>query len=432
MTGLALYPHQQDLVDEFARGANPSAVLLRAPVGVGRSTALAAVALERARAGDLVLLVAPSALIAQWIEQFAASLDEPVVIRTPSDVRLLVEEPGWAWPDNGIILMSMSALRAPVVQKVLEPLRPSLAVIDEGRGHLGASISDSLATLAQRADRVLVAGGSDEGQWLDSPEIRSWHGPLRSADGEVLGPAVNARVVDYPSLKKEVDLAHAARRLLARMRAPVSMLGQTRPSMQAAMLTVVRRLESPEQLPLMEEDGQRELPFDAGWYRSVERELVENCWDLLDQLDDLPDDPRLTAVESEVARATSEGRPVMVVAERVAEIEYLAAALDGKVQVILSVTGSTTQPERSDRMRKLVTGAVVIATAAALGGVPPLPDGTMAILYATPRDDENVRNWLPLSPTAKGIEAVLLKASPSMTPRDDLVEEIAAGLGRHH
>jgi hypothetical protein len=148
---------------------------------------------------------------------------------------------------------------------------------------------------------------------------------------------------------------------------------------------------------------------------------------MLDGLDDLPPDGRLLAVLEEVRSAFNDGLPVVVSADLVQEVDYLAAAMESNGLPVSIATASMRSAERLKAAENLQPGTVLLVTAPFFSDMQrPLPNGTRSLWFNPPRTRRQVQRRLGLGMRSRDVLIVLFKAEPPVTPADEIVENLVA------
>lgn len=427
-----LLPHQLALVQEYRSGSAPHVVALDAPPGSGKSLALAMIAAERAAAGGLVIVVLPSRLLVSQMTQLLghAGASPVVIYATPADFRLAFDTDATPWPESGLVICSSSVIRSPLATKALTTTSPSLLVLDDVADSRRSDLGKWLRALANRARQVIFTGRSTDAGFADS-ETRRWTFPLMDSGGQLVRPEFSVRVHEYPGNQAEAELVREAIELLDQA---IELLGQppphfsrqflTRTGIQFALLDRIRRLEDPEQISLQETERD-ELESERARSQVPDRRAIETIWRMLDRFDDLPPDERLLAATEETRSAFDQGRPVVIVTGLAQEVDYLAAAIGSHELPVSIVTSSTPLEERLNAAEALRNGHVLVVTGSFFADMQrTLPDNTRSLWFMPPSTRRQIQRRLGLGMSSHGVEIVLFRAVPPVTPADELVQRL--------
>lgn len=268
-----LLPHQRRLVEEYRSGSAPRVVALDAPPGTGKSVALAAIAAGRAAEGGLVMVVTQPILVQQWAHLVGDFGVVPSAVYTSvADFRLAIDTDTALWPDSGVVILGYSVARAPIAAKLLLAASPSLLVVDDVTVSASSELGRSLNALADRAAQVIFTGARSNA-WFPPHETRRWTYPLSNSMGQRLTPRLEVRIRDYEGDQAEAEAVRQVREILRQAEYPPQNALFTRPAFQSALLSLVRRLEASEPLPLSEEDA-AESEVELGIPASIVRKVT--------------------------------------------------------------------------------------------------------------------------------------------------------------
>ena len=423
----SLLPHQLALVEEYRSGSAPRVVQLDAPVGSGKSYALAVIAAERATAGDLVIMVLPHASLVMQMTHLLSQTDASptAVYATPAEFRLALDKGTSPWPDSGIVICNASVIRSPLAAKTLANISPSLLAVDDVTASESSELGRSLQALADRAHRVIFTGRR-VGAWYPASDIRRWTFPLIDREGRQVAPEFSVRVHEYPGDPSEAELVREAIGSLRQLTSDVPNLFFTRTAIQSALLNQVRKLENPEESSL--QNVTEEQPkMERDLFQAPDPRTIAAIWRLLDDFDDLPPDGRLLATIEETRSALGQGRPVVILAGLTQEVDYLAAAVDSYGLPVSTATASMRLERRLSATENLRMGTVLVATSAFFTDMQqPLLNGTLYLWFNPPSTRRQAMRQLGLGMSSHDIEIVLFKALPPVTPADELVERLEA------
>jgi hypothetical protein len=425
-----LLPHQLALVEEYRSGSAPQVVELNAPVGAGKSYTLAVIAAERAAAGVLVIVVLPHmALVAQWTQLLdQIGISPTAVYANTADFRLALDKGALLWPDPGLVVCTSSVIKSPLAAKTLVNTSPSLLVVDDVAAPGSSEVGRSLRALATRAHQLIFTGRRANALFPAS-DMRRWTFPLVDREGQPVAPEFSVRVHEYPGNLAEAELVRKAIEFFGQLPSIIPNLFLTRTAIQSALLNGVQKLENPELSSRQETDQEPEAElalFEApDRPEAPDRRMIDAIWKLLDEFDDLPPDGRLLAAIEEARSAFGQRRPVVIVTGLVQEVDYLAAAIDSHGLPVSTVTAGMRTEERLSAAENLRTDNILVVTSAFFTDMlRPLPDGTRNIWFNPPKTRRQAQQRLGLGMSSHGVEIVLLRAVPPVTPADELVERL--------
>jgi hypothetical protein len=421
-----LFPHQRRLVDEYRSGAAPRVVALIAQPGLGKTRAVAVIAADRAKVGGLVIIVTPPVLVRQWAQEVRDAGAAPVsMYAKPADLRLALEKQAAAWPPSGIVICSSSVVGTPLAARTLHGISPSLFVADELRFSATSDTGRSLRALSDTADQAIfidIRPNATANAWYPAHEDRRWTLPLAEAEGRNVRSHLSVRTHQYTGDPVEAEIVRNALEVLESARYPYRHQLLTRPAIQSALLSLVRRLQEPRQAAPKEV----EIEPERLWVPKLDSSAAEIAWQLLDRFDELTQDGRLLAVMQETRSAIDDQRPVIIVTELPDEADYVAAALGRDAELTPVVTARMTFEESLVAVESLRAGEILVVTApvslASTKGN--LPDRILNIWFAAPSAGWRLQEWLGAATLRSTIEVALLKAVPPVTPADLFVDQM--------
>ena len=252
-----LLPHQVALVEEYRSGSAPQVVRLDAPVGAGKSRALAVIAAERGLAGALVVVVVPNTLLVnQMILQLSEAGAPPAVYTTPAEFRLALGKNRALWPDSGVLVCTASVIRSPLATNALKNTSPpSLLIVDDVTATGYSDLGRALQALATRAHQIIFTDKRAEALFPPA-EVRTWTFPLIDSEGQLIAPEFSVLVHEYPGDPAEAELVREAIQFLRKVPYLIPSHLFTRTAIQSELLKYARSLEKPEQLSLQEAEDE--------------------------------------------------------------------------------------------------------------------------------------------------------------------------------
>jgi hypothetical protein len=368
-------------------------------------------------------MVMPRLLVPQAGELVAEFGDMfPTVYSTTADFRLaLGKKEASPWPDSGVVICSTSVITSPVAIKELQRVSPSLLIVDDVWASRNSNLARLLRVLAEQSVKILITGGVEQ-DWPISATIRQWAFPLVDHEGRLGRPEFSVRVHDYPGDPAEAELFLRARVLLESFPSLVARQSSTRVAIQSGLLRLVQRMEDPDRLAIANGEERAE----AARQDIVDRQVIESMWRVLDDFDDLPQDERLVAVVEEARTGFEAMRPILIVTDLVKEADYIALAVQSYGLSFDTITMSMSREARVGALADMQNGRALIVTAPVLAEAQrPLPDRTRSLWFSTPRNQRQARRQLGVGISSRGIEIVLFRALPPVTPDDERIVLLA-------
>jgi ERCC4-related helicase len=161
---MRLLPHQIGLVDAFFDPASKRVILLRADVGLGKTTALVALMtrLLRERPAARVLLLAPGGTLTLQFVEHLRSVGTPVLSVDRYQFREMIETASGQemWPAGADSVLSREFARQQDVAQALAANRWELLIVDEAHQFRGSLDREVLRRLGQASDRVVLSTAS--------------------------------------------------------------------------------------------------------------------------------------------------------------------------------------------------------------------------------------------------------------------------------
>jgi len=371
------------------------------------------------------MVLSHNLLVRQMTELLSQLGARPAAIfASPADLRLALDERDSPLPDSGLVVCSTSVVLSPVAAKVLSTASPSLLIVDDVPASLSSALGRPLSALADRAQRVIFTDGAANA-WFPASEKRIWTFPLTGNDGRQIAPEFSVRIREYPGNPTEAVLVRRAVQLFDRLPSAIPSLFFTRTAIQSALLHRVRLFENPEQVS--QEEASQEEDIARSWSPDARREAIETLWRLLEDFDSLPQDERILSLIEETRSASDLGFPVTITTGLVQEADYVAAAMQSHGFPVSTVTASLPAAGRADAVAKLQSGGVLVVTFPFFSDMQrPLPNGTRNLWFRPPANRRQVQQLLGLGMSSRGVEVVLFRAVPPVTPADEVVDNLEA------
>ena len=413
-----LRPHQTKLLEQLTQDPARRRALIVAPPGMGITTVLVDIAVRSVSQGETVLIVTANRTLAeQWLRVLGgAGVENLTNLRTAESAILAMDKPdGPAWGElPGALISTIQVLSRGPGRRLAADLSPSLLIVDgvPPSARTDGPWRHTLSELIAHSARAIVTSESI-GQWpeLDAFEVFQ----ITLADALEANTVLTLAIAKYRTPPDEREVLNDAVTVIQQLTGPLSK-ASTRPAIHGTLLRLASRSanESPDQ------DAIESLAGVAP-ATSTPAGTVEVVWSILDRIEQLGEDLRLRRLTQVVGEASLLG-PVIVVTDRVDELEYVASHLRAIAEVD-TVSGSTTNDDR-ERTLELRTGRVVVATSATLRGFE-LQAGTRQVWWTTPRS--LLEATLRLSRVRGGGICIALMSEPPM-PADDRLLDIITQL----
>ena len=313
-------PYQKEFFKRFVDEIGPGSVhLLLAPVGTGKSFAMAGTIGELARTGRLrrVLVLVPAALAPQWAYLLKGWGQDATVVQSRT-IRVLREQLG-STPDNwpeGLYAMSIDLAKRADVRMVLSAATWDLVVVDEAHGLSGQRLQlvENLARMTHAPALLLATRTPDKGvtTLVSKAAIIDWRESVAAFRATSAAGAREMLVRAKRTYRRTVEEAAIAwqviecARQLGRLRGMV-LLQRASSSISSLEDSLVRWVETSEQ-------------------STDVRDMLEG---LLEQVEQLRTDSRLDCFQRLVEELVQSGvKHVVAFCEYRATLDYLAAAIE--------------------------------------------------------------------------------------------------------
>lgn len=422
---LMLLPHQSEFVKTVFSPSSKRIVLLRASVGMGKSAALAGVALHlvRNRPAARSIALVPRALQFQFADRLRR-VEVPARIVDRYVYREMLDAPyGEAiWPAGTVSILNVDLAKQGDVQDSLAQCHWDMLFVDES--HFGASSrSGAIRHIGKSAERIILSaatpGPTQVSRLFPSEDITvvEWQrDQIVNFDGKPLF-AASPRVLhelSYSLNEEEVNLRKAVIELsdLLRghsdvMRWRPAVLASAADSSPAALEGALRRvLARMEPLDTSEEElGFPDDPTVITTTRQSEAGASEEdvstiARRALQRLEELKVDSKLNAFSTLLAgmpKREGLARRVVILTEFTATLFYLAANLEEHKNESLLVHGGMTFDDRVRSLHKFSSvGEILIATRAIVETGIDFRNATDLILYDVPRFSRTLAQVLGL------------------------------------
>jgi SNF2 family DNA or RNA helicase len=410
---MKLLPHQTDLVDTALSTASKRVIQLQGEVGLGKSTALVALAkrLVQERPAARVLMLVPGALRRQFAEMLGDA-DTPTLFVDRRRFREMLDSTtrGEFWPRGVVAVLSQDFAKQPDILESLAATHWDLVIADEAHGFRGAR-ADALQRIGVSAERVVLAtatlpdlGLIDAFPAGDTMVVEWRRDRVFDHDGRLLDvvPPPILHEVPFRLTSAELSLRETVRHLcniLEGSGGPQNLITKivlrSLQSSPTAAEGVLRRLSERlmangalEQSTEFAEEEPLEDPPRFQVSPSVTAEASEVIARALEQFEEITVDSKLNELGKLLSRLTKTktGSPrICVLTAYVATLFYLAADIEDRNMNCLRLHGSMSV---EDRHRSLMSfgnaEGILLATPAAMTEGDTMGEVTDLVLYDIP------------------------------------------------
>lgn len=316
-----MLPYQEHLSEQLK--AVVGDVLVVAPTGSGTRNSVVAVIGEWVRQGPVLVLADRLSAADQWAWRLAEIGEPCAVLRTTDDVIASMDGGSPA-----VVVATLQRLRAGIGRKYAYTVAPRTVILDCGSS-IGPAGQELIHTLRSHGARLIVLSGSAAPRlWFDPAAVLRV--PLRVVLAARQQGPFQLRVVTY-------DVPDSVREVLNRGRAALKGAGLRQGAvgvqgLHADLLNLITAQERPiATLESYDEEDSNDAVEDlsSGASAVQQRTDVQELWRIVDALENLPEDPRLSATVRLAAEAHLDGRGCVIVTRLPLEGEALAAVIGG-------------------------------------------------------------------------------------------------------
>lgn len=413
-TSVQLLPHQIALVEAFFDPNSKRVIVLRADVGLGKSTALVALVarLLRERPTTRVLLLAPHGLQVQFVDQLR-SADVPALSVDRYQFREMIESASGQemWPAGAVSVLSREFARQEDVAQALAATRWDLLIVDEAHQFRGSLTAEVLRRVGEVSNRVVLSTAtllSSEvpgGFPVDDIAFVQWRrDQIVDFNGTLLDsiPRPLVRIVSFTLTPAELSLAAAVselsqvfeagtmqRHLIAR-----SLLRslQSSPAALESALARLRNRAAHGVEPLFElaDDEPRDDKPESYTDLSLIPEVLRIASQALDLLEAAGSDSKLGALVAllgHIEALKAQSTRICVLTEYVSTLFYLGAEIESLGKTSYPYHGGMTAESRQNCLARFyagVSGGILTATRAAMSPGVEFSKVTDLVLYDVP------------------------------------------------
>lgn len=411
---VTMLPHQSQFVETVFSTSSKRIVLLRAPVGMGKSAALAGVALHllRNRPAAHSLALVPSALQFQFADRLKR-VEVPARIVDRYVFRELLDAPsdGAIWPAGTVLVLSIDFAKQADVRDSLAQCHWDMLFVDESH-FAGSSRTEAIGRIAQSAERIILSTATPDPAQLfrlfpseDITVVEWQRDQIVDFDGRPLF-AASPRVLhelSYTLNEEEINLRKAVTELgdllggnSDVMRWRPAVLASAADSSPAALEGALRRLltrmaslDIPEEMLDFLDDAAERTTSGQLEVGASEEEVTTIARRALQRLEEVRVDSKLNAFSTLLTGMTqreSPARKTVILTGFTATLFYLAADLEEHKNRPLLIHGGMTFDERLKSLHEFSTvGEILVATRTIVETGVDFRNATDLILYDIPR-----------------------------------------------
>jgi ERCC4-related helicase len=411
---MQLLPHQLAFVEVFFDPASKRVILLRADVGLGKSTALVALVtrLLRQRPTAKVLLLAPGALRVWFVEQLR-SAGIPALSVDRYQFREMIESAAGQelWPAGAVSVLTREFARQEDIGQALGATHWDLLIVDEAHQFQGALTGRVLRYVAETSDRVVLATSTLLSLDLpgsfanDDITVVQWRrDQIVDFNGDLLDsmPRPFVRLVPFTLSTAELSLAETVSELCQVFQTGTTqqhliarLLLQSLQSSPAALENVLTRIR----------ESRNRIAHGMPWLESPEEEQLEDQGDgsvdlnqaekakeiasrALDALETAGSDSKLAglvALLRHIDALKSSAARICVLTEYLGTLFYLAAEIESRGKTCHVFHGGMDAEERQRTLARFKhDGGILAANRAAMSEGVALSEVTDLVMYDIP------------------------------------------------
>lgn len=413
-SSMRLLPHQAALVETFFNPASNRTILLRGDVGLGKGTALIALAnrLLQERPTARVLLVVPgSALRAQFVEKFREAGIPTLSVDRYRFREMLDSTPGSEfWPTGIVAVLTREFARQEDIRNALANTRWDLLIVDEAHQFRGILARDVVRQVGESSDRIILATlptlELPDAFPEDSATVVEWRREqVVDHDGNPLDtmPRPLLHEVHYDLSSTELSLAETVRELCRTLetgttqqaliaRSWLRSLQSSPAALEARLQRIVdiRNRAAHGVEPLLELPEEDSIEDQLGGWLDLPtaEKAAAIAVRLVQEIEGLGSDSKLSAfgallnrIEAPKAASTR----ICVFTEFAATLFYVAAEVENLGSASRLLHGRMSNEDRQSALTKFSgDGGILMATRAALSEGDALGEVTDLVMYDVP------------------------------------------------
>jgi hypothetical protein len=408
-----LLPHQTELVDAVLSPASKRVIQLRGDVGLGKSTALVALAkrLVQERPAARVLILVPAALRRQFAEMLRDAHTPTLLVDRYRFREMLdsttAEE---LWPRGTVAVLSQDFVKQPDILESVAATHWDLVIADEAHG-IKEARREALQRIGESAERIVLATAtrpdfepSDAFPASDTTIVEWRRDRMFDHDGRLLDvtPPPILHEVPFRLTSAELSLRETVRHLCNTRwgsEAPQDLitkialrsLQSSPPAAEAVLRRLSERLKADSALEqsteFVEEEPIEDLPkFQLS--RSAAAEASRLIARALEQFEDITVDPKLNELAkllSNLTKTKTGSRRICVLTDFVATLFYLSADIEDRSMNCFPLYGAMSAEDRHLSLMSFANAkGILLATRAAISETNTMGEVTDLVLYDIP------------------------------------------------
>jgi superfamily II DNA or RNA helicase len=417
---MKLLPHQTALADTVLNAESKRIILLRGDVGLGKGTALVALArrLLQERPGARALFLVPAAARWQFVERLRAEGTQTLLVDRYQFREMLDSTMGGEfWPRGVAIVLSQDFAKQSDILESLTGTRWDLVIADEAHGFTGAR-AQALQRVGASAERVVLATATlpdfqPSGAFpTEDATVVEWRRDrVVDHDGKLLdtAPRPVLHEVPFSLTPPELSLRETVRhlcRVLEGSTAPQTLNTKSAwrrlESSPPAVESILRRIAEPllANATLSPEFADEEPAEDQPNFQSHASDVEEAARlaiEALKHIEEISVDSKLNALRKLLSALTETEmglRRICVLTDYVATLFYLAADIEDCGMGWLLMRGAMSVEDRHRSLTSFRNAeGILLATQAVTEGLS-LGEVTDLVLYDIPSNPAALQNLL--------------------------------------
>jgi hypothetical protein len=421
---IKLLPHQTALVDAVLNPTSKRIIQLRGDVGLGKSTALVALAgrLLHERPTARVLFIVPGGAFQRQIEERLRGADIPTLLVDRYRLMLDSTTDSEFWPIGVVAVLSQEFAKQPDILAKLTKTHWELVMVDQAHTLRGVRM-EAFRSIEASADRVVLATTAlrdpnrTDAFPVDDTTVVEWRrDQVVDHEGKPLdtAPLPILHEVPFGLTPTELSLGETVRHL-------GSLLGRSTESQKLVAKTIFRSLQSSpdavdgvlrrladrtavisdvkqslDYIDMEHPENQLNISIDPFLANEVVARVVKQA---LRQVDEISIDSKFNAFWELLSRLVQSGsKRICILTDYLATLFYLSAAIEtGGMHSLLLHGEIVTAEDYEKTLMSFANGdGILVATRASLTAEVTLGTATDLVLYDIPSSGAALKEILAL------------------------------------